>query len=203
MPKISTRTRATPTTPTTTSRHHFTLPPPTPTVELSTSTLALLPTLILELPTQSLQTPTQVISNALDCIPENPPQTGRVVEVLDGNTVRVLIDKLIYVVRYIGVAAPEDKTYSEIARVENSKLIYGNDITMISDVSDKDPRGRLLRYVIQGNTFINIKLIQQGLGTALDVPPNSACAQAFKQAEQSSSASMLGVWSSTATPYSP
>lgn len=179
-----------------------TFEPPTPTVEPLTPTLELLPTLALASPTKQILT-AQSGSGNFGCIPNNPPQTGRVVEVLDGNTIRVLIDKLIYVVRYIGVDAPKDKLYGKTAKDENTKLVYGKEITLIVDVSDKDSRGRLLRYVVQAETFINLKIIQQGLGSALNTPPDSACAQAFKQAEQAASASMLGVWSSTATPKSP
>ncbi len=179
----------------------FTPPPPMPTVDLSTPTLELLPTLALEeSPTQPLDLPTQSASGGLECIPNNPPRTGTVVEILDGNTVRVLIDKLIYVVRYAGVAAPEDKNYGAIAKAENSKLVYGKEVTLVADVSDKDPRGRLLRYVVQGNTFINRQLIQQGFDSALDTPPDSACAEVFKQAQQSASAALTGMWSPIATP---
>jgi endonuclease YncB( thermonuclease family) len=181
----------------------FALPPPTPIVELPTPTLELLPTLALELPTQPLQPSTQSNPSEAGCVPNNPPQTGRVVEILDGNTVRVLIEKLVYVVRYTGVAAPENKTYADTAKAENSKLVYGKEVTLVVDVSDKDPRGRLLRYVMQGNTFINLKMIEQGLGSALNVPPDSACASAFEQAEKAASAAMLGIWLPTATPGTP
>jgi endonuclease YncB( thermonuclease family) len=175
----------------------FTLPPPTPTIELPTSTL--------EIPTQTLPTSTQAISNVSACIPNNPHQIGRVLEILDGNTVRVLIkdNGLVYVVRYIGVVVPVDKKFSVVAEQKNTDLVYGKEIFLIKDVNDRDERGRLLRYVMVGDTFVNFEMIQQGLGTALDVPPDSSCAQAFQQVEQSASGSKLGVWSPTVTPRSP
>ena len=185
------------------SQPTFTPPPSTPTVELPLATLEILSTPTPELSTQTVQPLTQAVSTSLECIPSHPGQTGKVVEVLDGNTVRVLIDKLVYVVRYIGVAAPADKIYSKTAKAENSKLVYGKEVTLIADVSNKDPRGRLLRYVIQGNTFINQQLIQEGLGAALDVPPDSACTDVFKQTQQTASTALIGVWSLTATPTSP
>lgn len=175
----------------------FTLPPPTPTVELPTPTL--------EIPTQPFPTSTQAASNGSTCIPNNPYQTGRVLEVLDGNTVRVLIkdNGLVYVVRYIGVVAPVDKKNSVVAEQKNTDLVYGKEVFLIKDINDKDDRGRLLRYVMVGNTFVNFEMIQQGLGTVLDVPADSACAQIFQQAEQTANGSKLGVWSPTATPKSP
>jgi endonuclease YncB( thermonuclease family) len=174
-----------------------TLPPPTPKVELPTPTL--------EVPTPTLQPPTQIASNRSTCIPNNPRQTGKVVEVLDGNTVRALLrdNGLIYVVRYIGVAAPVDNIYSVAAEQKNTQLVYGKEIVLIKDVNDKDDRGRLLRYVLVGDMFVNLEIIQQGLGAVLDVPPDSACAQVFKQAEKAAGTSMLGIWSPTTTPKSP
>lgn len=175
----------------------FTLPPPTlpPLQPTQTSEL---PALTLPLPTQTLApVPVQVYSAGAECIPANPPQTGQVVEVLDGNTIRVLIDKLVYVVRYIGVDAPANPVYAEAAKIANSGLVYGREIVMFSDISDKDSRGRFLRYVMQGDTFVNQALIQQGLGTALDLPPDSACAAVFAQAEQTASDAKLGIWTKT------
>ena len=179
--------------------------PFTPTVELPTPTPELLSTPTVEISTQPLPTSTQVVSSGLVCIPDNPHQTGKVVEVLDGNTIRVLLkdNGLVYVVRYIGVVAPVGNVYRATAEQKNTELVYGKEITLVKDVNDKDDRGRLLRYVLVGDTFVNLEMVQQGLGTVLDVPPDSACAQAFEQAAQSARGSLLGVWSPTATPRSP
>lgn len=156
------------------------------------------------LPVESTSTATPsaapVVTLNNDCIPSHTLQLGTVVEVLDGNTVRVLIDRLVYVVRYIGVAIPENKDYANAARIENTKLVYGKEVSLIMDVSDKDSRGRLLRYVLVGDVFVNLKLIQAGLGSALDVPPDSACEGTFSQAEQSAVNSQSGQWRPTATP---
>jgi endonuclease YncB( thermonuclease family) len=184
----------------------FTLPPPTAMVGFPTPILVS-PTLTLELPTQTLRPPTQVVSTGSACIPNNPRQTGKVIEVIDGNTVRALFrdDGLVHVVRYIGVATPADNVYSIAAEQKNTGLVYGKDkeIVLIKDVNDKDDRGRLLRYALIGDTFINLEMIKQGLGAALDIPPDSACAQIFKQVEQTANASKLGIWSSTITPNQP
>ena len=148
--------------------------PFTPTVELSAPTLELLPSPTLEIPTQTFQPPTQIVSSGLDCIQNNARETGKVLEVLDGNTVRALFkdNGLVYVVRYIGVVAPVDKKYSVLANQKNTELVYGKEIILIKDVNNKDDRGKLLRYVLVGDTFVNFEMIQQGLATALDVPPD-------------------------------
>jgi len=43
------------------------------------------------------------------CIPNNTPQTGKVVDVVDGDTIKVLLDQdgQTYTVRYIGMDTPE------------------------------------------------------------------------------------------------
>lgn len=147
--------------------------------------------------------PTSALTLDSTCIPDHTPQSGKVVEVIDGNTVKVLIDNLVYVVRYIGVAAPKDDLYGLMAKHENSQLIYGKEITLITDVSNKDSNGRLLRYVMVEDTFINLELIEKGVGSAMNVPPDSSCAVTFKQAEQIAAYNGFGIWSATSTPVSP
>lgn len=133
------------------------------------------------------------------CLPRNPSQAGSVVEILDGTTVRVLIEKLVYVVRYIGVTPPDNKNYAEAARIKNSELTLGESVTLIADVNDKDDRGRLLRYVLVGDSLVNIELINLGLGSALN-SPDVSCAQEFVRAEQAARASQLGMWLNMPTP---
>jgi len=171
------------------------VPPPvdisTPAINAPTPAPELIPTLAAASPTQQIQ-PTD-----FGCIPNNPRQTGRVVEVLDGNTVRVLLKEtgLIYTVRYAGVTAPEDKIFGEAAKQKNTAFVYGQDkeIVLIQDQTDKDDRGRLLRYALVDNTFVNLELIRQGLGSAANVS-DLACAQVFKQAEQAAQAALTGMW---------
>jgi peptide/nickel transport system permease protein len=119
------------------------------------------------------------------CIPDNPPQIGRVVDIIDGNTIKVFIGEYVYVVRYIGVEVPDTSEPNGMeAEYKNADLVYQKEITLIPDQTDKDARGRLLRYVLVGDTFVNYELVAQGLAQAADAPPNSACAEYFQGAEQ-------------------
>jgi len=184
-------------------------PPPDPALASPTPIPTALPTLTLTpiasptlavLPTNTAIPPTipPALSGSADaiCIPNNETHTGRVVEILDGNTARILIDGgLIYVVRYIGVTPPENKIYAEAARQKNSELAYGREVILVEDAASKDDRGRLMRYVMAGETFVNLELIRQGYGSALDLAPNSSCAQTLADAEQSARTSQLGMWS--------
>jgi endonuclease YncB( thermonuclease family) len=137
-------------------------------------------------------TPTQTLS--LDCIPATPARTGKVVSIVDGYTIKVLIDGLVYTMRYLGIELPEDQAYAEQASVLNGKLVYGKEISLIADKQDKDQLGRLLRYVIVDGTFVNLELLQQGLATTQNTDPLFACAEAFKKAEQSAMDAKRGYW---------
>lgn len=140
------------------------------------------------------------------CIPANPRQTGRVLGVIDGNTINVYTDGLVYVVRYIGIAVPKydgvKEPYGEVAMSRNSNLVYGKDVSLVQDVSEKDPAGRLLRYVLVGNIFVNLELARAGFATAANVAPDTACAQAFSEAEQAARRAQAGRWAATPTPPS-
>jgi endonuclease YncB( thermonuclease family) len=193
---------------------------PTPTFYLPEISASIAPVASLT-STPALETPTPLVSPTFTfqltetvellepassaCIPAGERRTGKVVEVLDGNTVRVLLDKdgLVYVIRYIGISAPEDKLFVELARQKNIEIVYGQEVILAPDQVDKDDRGRLLRYVLTENTFVNLEMVQQGFGMASDIPSESACAQAFKQAEQAARSALSGVWSPTVTPNSP
>jgi len=135
------------------------------------------------------------------CIPNNPHQTGKVVEVVDGDTIRVALDEtgLIHSVRYIGMDTPENTSQVEFfgaeAEAKNLELVYGKTATLIKDVSETDQYGRLLRYVIVDNLFINYELVVQGYANTASYPPDIACIPTFQEAEQKASASKLGLWS--------
>ena len=106
-------------------------------------------------------------------------------EIIDGNTVKVLIGEYVYVVRYIGIDVPDaSEPDGPEATFKNAELVYQKEITLIPDQTDKDSPGRLLRYVLIGDTFVNYELIAQGFAQAIDEPPNSACAEFFQGAGQ-------------------
>jgi len=134
------------------------------------------------------------------CIPNNPPQTGIVVDVVDGDTIKVLldVDGQTYSVRYIGMDTPENTGLVEYfgpeATAKNSELVYGKTITLIKDVSETDQFGRLLRYVITDGVFVNYELVAQGYANTASYPPDIACIPTFQAVEQQASKSKLGLW---------
>src|SRR3546814_695399 len=86
------------------------------------------------------------------CIPDNPPQTGKVVDVVDGDTIEVRLDQdgRTSTVRYVGMDTPESTSETEYfgpeASAKNAELVLGKNVTLIKDVSETDQYDRLLRY---------------------------------------------------------
>ncbi|MFL7871693.1 MAG: thermonuclease family protein [Anaerolineales bacterium] len=139
------------------------------------------------------------------CIPNNPPQTGKVVEVTDGDTIKVLLDQdgRTYSVRYIGMDTPENTSQIEYfgpeAAAKNAELVYGKNVTLIKDVSETDPYNRLLRYVIADDVFVNYELVAQGYANTASYSPDVACIPTFQTAERQALSSKLGFWGAPPT----
>ncbi len=129
-------------------------------------------------------------------------ETGKVVEVVDGDTIKVLIDEKVYSIRYIGIDAPETTGgfYSTEATQKNTELIYGKEVFLVRDISDTDRFGRLLRYVIVDNIFVNRELVSSGYARASSYPPDTACDQTIANAEQIAMTSKIGIWQSPTQP---
>ena len=174
------------------------LTPPVPTVSMAVST----PTLTI-VASETPGSTDQPAARQSTCVPDNPPETGRALEIIDGNTIKVLIDGKVYVVRYIGIKVPRDgevkEPFGPAATYANGSLTYGKDIVLISDETDKDERGRLLRYVFVGDTFINLELLKQGFASTIETSSDFSCVEEFKGAEQTAIALHAGMWISTAT----
>lgn len=149
-------------------------------------------------------TPNAIVSN-YPCITDPSPQTGTVLEVVDGDTIKVLIDGTTYSLRYIGMDTPESTIQHEVfgkeASAKNAELVYGKKVTLYRDHSETDKFDRLLRYVFVDDLFVNAELVRLGYAEAKDYPPDTACSQTFHQLNNAATAAKLGMWSSVpATP---
>lgn len=165
-------------TPTTTS-------PPTNT---ATSTITSTPTITL-----------QPITNS-ECIPlDTKREIGTVTKIIDGDTIYVEIDGKEFSVRYIGVDCPES-SYGITASNENSRLLLGKTVILITDKSNTDKYDRLLRYVVVNNIFVNEYLVRYGLAQATSYPPDTSCDSQFKTAQAYAMSIGAGVWAPTPVP---
>jgi endonuclease YncB( thermonuclease family) len=103
---------------------------------------------------------------------------------------------LVYVVRYIGVDLPQDHVNAFHAYLANSELVFRKDVRLVAAGTDKDTAGRLLRYVLVGETFVNLQLLRDGVVMATDIPGGAVCADVFKAAEQAAVTAGRGLWAS-------
>lgn len=128
------------------------------------------------------------------------PASARVTKVVDGDTIEVLIDGKVAVVRYIGIDTPEpyrDKTpqcFSHEATAANRQLVEGADVVLVSDLENTDVHGRLLRYVYVDGVFINKVLIQNGFARAINIKPNSTHFSEFARLEKQAQTDKKGLW---------
>ena len=124
--------------------------------------------------------------------------TDRVVEVIDGDTVRTARHGRI---RYIGVDTPEldardpdVRRMAQQARQANERLVAGREVRMVLDVQSHDRYGRLLAYVWVDGLFVNAWLVQQGYARVLTVPPNVRYAERFLELERQARRERRGLW---------
>lgn len=143
--------------------------------------------------------PTTTANLSLNCIPAGVPQIGKVIESVDGDTIKVLLDGAIFPVRYIGMDTPEmsfqHDVYGKEAGAKNSELVLGKMVYLYRDVSETDRYNRLLRYVVADGIFVNYELVITGFAQAKDYPPDTACSSTFHEAESMSQQNKLGLWS--------
>lgn len=138
-------------------------------------------------PTQTPSfTPTSTPGAGPGCIrPDAPFEIGLVTQVIDGDTISVLIGSQVYPVRYIGIDAPETRAPGESpepkgeeATARNRALVEGQIVTLFKDVSETDRYDRLLRYVFVpdlAGVFVNYELVRSGCAEAVAYPPDVAC----------------------------
>ncbi len=157
-------------------------------------------------PTQFIE-PTPGTSSNIPEIPEHPcipldteRQVAEVIQVIDGDEIRVRIEGDEFIVRYIGIVAPEiTDPFGPEASNENIYLVFSKQVVLVRDVTDRDPEGRLLRYVFVGDLFVNHELIHNGFAEAENMPPDLSCSDLFQEAEAAAQADKAGLWKVTPT----
>jgi micrococcal nuclease len=120
-------------------------------------------------------------------------EVGEVVRVVDGDTIDVLLGGQTVPVRYIGIDTPErGEACGAEATAANERLVAGQTVMLVRDVSERDPFDRLLRYVYAGDVFVNAALVAQGYAQAAAFPPDTAHSGEFEALEAQAKAQNLG-----------
>jgi len=127
---------------------------------------------------------------------------AQVVQVVDGDTIKVEIGGTVSSVRYIGIDSPELAHASEpVERMateafeHNRRLVAGRTVYLEKDVSETDRHGRLLRYVfLADGTFVNAELVRLGYAQAMSYPPDVRHQDLFLRMQQEAKEAERGVW---------
>jgi micrococcal nuclease len=129
---------------------------------------------------------------------------GRVVRVVDGDTIKVRRGRSSETVRYIGVDTPETvkpdtpvQCFGKRASTFNRRLVAGRRVRLRFGRERRDRYGRLLAYVYtrQSKLSVSALLISGGYGRELTIPPNTAHAEAFARLERRARMRGRGLWS--------
>jgi len=124
-----------------------------------------------------------------------------VVNVVDGDTIDVLIGGTQYRVRYIGIDTPEtvhptrgEEPYGREAAAFNRELVLGKTVYLEKDVSETDQYGRLLRYVWLGDDMVNAILVVEGYAQVSTYPPDIKYAGELVALQELARAEGRGLW---------
>jgi endonuclease YncB( thermonuclease family) len=133
---------------------------------------------------------------------------GRVVRVIDGDTIRVRLDDPAETrtVRYIGVDTPETvapgepiECFGEAASEYNKRLVAGKRLRLVLGRERRDRYGRLLAYVqIEDGPLVEDALLRRGYARTLTIAPNDDRAPHFRALEREARAEGRGLWGACA-----
>lgn len=125
---------------------------------------------------------------------------AQVLDVTDGDTIRVLLSGEEESVRYIGIDTPEVdpsigvECFGSAASAANRRLVAGETVALVFDDERRDRYGRLLAYVYVGDTFVNAELVRDGFARTLTISPNTEFAALFDRLVQRAGAAGRGLW---------
>ena len=132
-------------------------------------------------------------------------RVGRVVRVVDGDTIHVQVGGTRETVRYIGVDTPESvkpgtpvQCFAKRASTFNHRFVGGEQVRLVLDAEPRDRYGRLLAYVyrVRDKRFVNAALVRRGYAVPLTIPPNVAHAEQFRKLASAARRAGRGLWSS-------
>lgn len=128
---------------------------------------------------------------------------GRVVKVVDGDTIHVLVAGRREKVRYIGIDTPETKhptkgrqCFGAAASAFNERLVGGQRVRLERDVQQRDRYGRLLAYVYRrrDGLFVNAELARRGYAQPLTIPPDVRHSQRLVALAREARRGGRGLW---------
>ncbi len=138
---------------------------------------------------------------AVACAEAGPSFTATVVGVVDGDTIKVIVNGRVQKIRYIGMNAPEthhpargEQPGGREATEVNRRLVQNKAVRVELDVQERDRYGRLLAYVFVGDVMVNAELVRLGHAQVMTIPPNVAHQRQFVQLEREARQARRGLW---------
>jgi micrococcal nuclease len=131
--------------------------------------------------------------------------TGRVVWVVDGDTIHVRVGPQLEKVRYIGVNAPEIpheargwREGGAQAHAVNRQLVAGHTARLELDLGRRDTHGRLLAYVwverARKPVMANVEMVRLGFAQVMTIPPNVKYQGLFLRLQREARDAGRGLW---------
>lgn len=124
-----------------------------------------------------------------------------VVDVLDGDTIRVARDGHTDTVRLLGIDTPEThhprkpvQCFGPEAASYSDGRLRGRSVELEADIEDRDRYGRRLAYVILDGERFNDELIRGGYARLLVIEPNHSHARTMLQEELDAKRDARGLW---------
>jgi micrococcal nuclease len=135
---------------------------------------------------------------ALTTQDDEPSRDGRVVQVIDGDTIDVGLGNGRERVRVLGIDSPErGACLSRQATAETSRLALGRRVVLESDPSqpERDRFDRLLAYVgLPGGPDLGLELVKQGLARVFVVGRPFERLDSYRRAEFVGRAQRPSIW---------
>lgn len=136
-----------------------------------------------------------------------------VVEVIDGDTVRLEVATGVEVVRLLGIDTPETVDPNRPAQCFGAEasaylttmLPVGTPVLLTRDQQIRDVFGRLLGYVFVASSgqFTNAEMIRGGFANTLSIEPNNAYRDTFADALRDAKKDKAGLWAKCDGPDQP
>ena len=127
--------------------------------------------------------------------PDRTTTAPLVTEVIDGDTISVVVDGDTERLRLIGINAPErGECLAEEATGWLRERTQGQAVALVSDVSQRDRYGRLLRYVEVDGADIGAELVRAGLAIARRYPPDTARHAEYERTQRMAEQVGAGMW---------
>jgi len=133
---------------------------------------------------------------------ENGKIPVEVVDVTDGDTIKIVLEGQAQKLRLIGVDSPElnhptrgEEPFALSARDFTRKRLAGQTVGLEFDVEKTDQYGRLLGYIWLGDELFNETLLKEGYAQVVTFPPNVKYVDRFRSAQQTAIQNGNGLWS--------